>query len=33
MGFEEGKLIFEGGQTELEASRNPYVAKFVMHNG
>jgi len=33
LGFEEGRLIFEGGQPELEASRNPYIAKFVMHNG
>jgi phospholipid/cholesterol/gamma-HCH transport system ATP-binding protein len=33
LGFEEGKLIFEGGQAELEATRNPYLAKFVQHNG
>ena len=33
MGFKEGKLIFEGGQPELEASQDPYISKFVMHNG
>jgi len=33
MGFKDGKLIFEGGQEEMQASLDPYVAKFVMHNG
>lgn len=25
----EGRLVFEGSQTELEASQDPYVSKFV----
>ena len=33
MVFKEGMLIFEGGQAELEASKDPYIAKFVGHNG
>lgn len=33
MGFMDGKLIFEGGQEEMEASKDPYVQKFVNHNG
>jgi phospholipid/cholesterol/gamma-HCH transport system ATP-binding protein len=33
LGFKEGKLIFEGGQEEMEASKDPYVSKFVKHNG
>lgn len=33
MGFKDGKLIFEGGQEEMEASSDPYIKKFVMHNG
>jgi phospholipid/cholesterol/gamma-HCH transport system ATP-binding protein len=33
LGFKDGKLVFEGAQAELEASRDPYIAKFVMHNG
>jgi phospholipid/cholesterol/gamma-HCH transport system ATP-binding protein len=33
MGFKEGKLIFQGSEEEMEASRDPYIAKFVMHNG
>ncbi len=33
LGFREGKLIFEGTQDELEASTDPYVRKFVKHNG
>jgi phospholipid/cholesterol/gamma-HCH transport system ATP-binding protein len=33
MGFKDGKLIFEGSQAELEASRDPYISKFVKHNG
>ena len=33
LGFKDGKLIFEGSQQEVEASKDPYVAKFVMHNG
>src|SRR3989442_3735606 len=33
IGFKDGKLIFEGKQAELEASRDPYLSKFVTHNG
>jgi phospholipid/cholesterol/gamma-HCH transport system ATP-binding protein len=33
MGFKEGRLIFLGGQAELEASKDPYISKFVLHNG
>jgi phospholipid/cholesterol/gamma-HCH transport system ATP-binding protein len=33
IGFKEGRLIFEGLQAELEASKDPYLSKFVMHNG
>ena len=33
LGFKEGKLIFEGGEPELEASTDPYISKFVKHNG
>jgi phospholipid/cholesterol/gamma-HCH transport system ATP-binding protein len=33
MGFKEGRLVFEGLQAELEASKDPYLSKFVMHNG
>jgi phospholipid/cholesterol/gamma-HCH transport system ATP-binding protein len=33
LGFRDGSLIFEGTQDELEASRDPYVTKFVKHNG
>jgi phospholipid/cholesterol/gamma-HCH transport system ATP-binding protein len=33
MGFRDGRLIFEGVQAELEATRDPYLLKFVMHNG
>jgi phospholipid/cholesterol/gamma-HCH transport system ATP-binding protein len=29
MVLREGRLIFEGPQTELEASQDPYVSKFV----
>lgn len=29
MVLREGRLVFEGGQTELEASADPYVSKFV----
>lgn len=29
MVFQEGRLIFEGTRAELEASRDPYVRKFV----
>jgi phospholipid/cholesterol/gamma-HCH transport system ATP-binding protein len=29
MVLREGRLIFEGGQTELEASSDSYVTKFV----
>jgi ABC-type transporter Mla maintaining outer membrane lipid asymmetry ATPase subunit MlaF len=31
MVMREGKLIFEGDQDELEASRDPYIVKFVKH--
>jgi phospholipid/cholesterol/gamma-HCH transport system ATP-binding protein len=33
LGFREGRLVFEGTQTELEASTDSYVRKFVKHNG
>jgi phospholipid/cholesterol/gamma-HCH transport system ATP-binding protein len=33
LGFKEGKLIFEGGEAEFEESRDPYISKFVKHNG
>jgi phospholipid/cholesterol/gamma-HCH transport system ATP-binding protein len=33
MGFKEGKLVFVGSQQEFEASKDPYISKFVMHNG
>ena len=33
LGFRDGALVFEGTQQELEASRDPYIAKFVRHNG
>ena len=33
MGFRDGKLIFEGGEQEMEASQDPYISKFVKHNG
>jgi phospholipid/cholesterol/gamma-HCH transport system ATP-binding protein len=29
MVLQAGRLIFEGNQTELEASSDPYVSKFV----
>ena len=29
MVMNEGKLVFEGTQTELEASKDDYVSKFV----
>lgn len=29
MVLREGRLIFEGSQAELEAARDPYIAKFV----
>jgi len=31
--LEEGRLVFEGSQSELEASTDPYVAKFVKRTG
>jgi phospholipid/cholesterol/gamma-HCH transport system ATP-binding protein len=31
MVLKEGELVFEGTQAELEASRDPYVSKFVKH--
>jgi phospholipid/cholesterol/gamma-HCH transport system ATP-binding protein len=33
MVLREGRLIFEGPQTELEASQDPYISKFVKHRG
>ena len=33
MAFKDGKLVFMGKQPELEASTDPYISKFVMHNG
>ena len=29
MVLREGRLVFEGNQTDLEASRDPYITKFV----
>jgi ABC-type transporter Mla maintaining outer membrane lipid asymmetry ATPase subunit MlaF len=29
MVMKEGKLIFEGDQDQLEASKDPYICKFV----
>ncbi len=31
MVMREGRLVFEGDQEKLEASQDPYVAKFVKH--
>jgi len=31
MVMEGGRLVFEGSQKELEASNDPYVARFVRH--
>jgi phospholipid/cholesterol/gamma-HCH transport system ATP-binding protein len=31
MVLEEGRLVFEGSQKELEASNDPYVSRFVRH--
>ena len=31
MVLREGRLVFEGPQTELEASKDPYISKFVKH--
>jgi phospholipid/cholesterol/gamma-HCH transport system ATP-binding protein len=33
LGFMDGKLIFEGSEKEMESSKDPYVSKFVNHNG
>lgn len=33
MVLREGRLVFEGPQTELEASQDPYISKFVKHRG
>jgi phospholipid/cholesterol/gamma-HCH transport system ATP-binding protein len=33
MVMREGRLIFEGDQDELEASKDPYICKFVKHAG
>jgi ABC-type transporter Mla maintaining outer membrane lipid asymmetry ATPase subunit MlaF len=29
----EGRLVFEGPQAELEASKDPYISKFVKQRG
>ena len=29
MVLQDGRLVFEGDQDELEASRDPYISKFV----
>jgi phospholipid/cholesterol/gamma-HCH transport system ATP-binding protein len=31
MVLEQGRIVFEGSRAELEACRDPYVAKFVKH--
>ena len=31
MVMREGGLVFEGGQTQLEASTDPYISRFVKH--
>ena len=31
MVLQEGRLVFEGNQQELEASSDPYISKFVKH--
>jgi phospholipid/cholesterol/gamma-HCH transport system ATP-binding protein len=31
MVMREGRLVFEGDQEQLEASQDPYIAKFVKH--
>jgi phospholipid/cholesterol/gamma-HCH transport system ATP-binding protein len=33
MVLREGQLVFEGAQEELEAAKDPYVAKFVKQTG
>jgi phospholipid/cholesterol/gamma-HCH transport system ATP-binding protein len=33
VGFKDGKLIFIGTESDIEASTDPYISKFVMHNG
>jgi len=33
MVLREGRLVFEGPQTELEASQDPYISKFVKQRG
>ena len=33
MVLQEGRLIFEGGQDLLEASRDPYISRFVKQRG
>ncbi len=32
MVMREGRLVFDGDQDELEASRDPYLSKFVKHH-
>jgi len=31
MVLRDGRLVFEGPQTEIEASQDPYISKFVKH--
>ena len=31
MVMREGGLVFEGGQSQLEASKDPYISRFVKH--
>ncbi|MBI1786943.1 MAG: ATP-binding cassette domain-containing protein [Acidobacteria bacterium] len=33
LGFKDGRLILDATQDELDASTDPYVSKFVKHNG
>ncbi len=33
LGFRDGKLIFEGDQRDMDRSTDPYISKFVNHNG
>jgi phospholipid/cholesterol/gamma-HCH transport system ATP-binding protein len=32
MVMQDARLVFEGHQTELEASNDPYISKFVMRH-
>ena len=33
MVLRDGRLVFEGPQADLEASKDPYISKFVKHRG